>query len=78
MDAINKAREFIAREHTHPDAAIMATLLQALRDEASFDLGALYELAIDRFELALQVLEDWRLQRYYLGGASSAAAQVPH
>jgi hypothetical protein len=78
MDAIDKAREFIASERSHPDAAIMATLIQALQDEGPFDLGALYRLALDRFELALQILEDWRLQRYYLGGASPAAAQVPH
>lgn len=78
MDAINKAQEFIARERLHPDAAIMATLIQALQDESAFDLGALYRLALDRFELALQILDDWRLQRYYLGAANPAATQLSH
>jgi hypothetical protein len=78
MDAYDKAQEFIAREQSHPDAAIMATLIHALRNEGPFDLGALYRLTLDQFELALQVLEDWRLQRYYRGTATAAAAQLPH
>jgi hypothetical protein len=56
----------------------MATLIHALRNEGPFDLGALYRLTLDEFELALQVLEDWRLQRYYRGTATAAAAQLPH
>jgi hypothetical protein len=78
MDALKKAQEFIAREHSHPDAVIMATLIQALQDEGSFDLGSLYRLAIDRFDLALQLLEDWRLQRYYLGSARPPAVLSAH
>ena len=58
MDAYDKAQEFIAREQSHPDAAIMATLIHALRNEGPFDLGALYRLTLDQFELALQVLEE--------------------
>jgi hypothetical protein len=78
MDAIKKAQDFVARERSHPDAAIMATLIEALQDEGTFELGALYRLELDRFELALQILDDWRLQRYYLRGASAAASTRPH
>lgn len=74
MNAIHKAQEFIARQPRHPDAIAMATLIQALQDEGSFDLGTLYELDLERFELALQILNDWRLQRYYLGHASAVGA----
>ena len=78
MDAIKRAQEFIARNRSHPDAIVIGTLLQALRDEGPFDLGMLYRLPMECFELALAMIEDWRLQRYYLGGASPAAAtQVP-
>jgi hypothetical protein len=78
MDAIKKAQEFIATERAHPDAAVLATLIQALQDEGSFNLGALYGLAIDQFELALQLLDDWRLQRYYMGGMPTEAGAPVH
>lgn len=74
MNAIEKAQEFIARDRSHPDAMVLAALIHALQDEGAFDIGGLYALAIDRFEVALQILQDWRLQRYYLGHASAPAA----
>jgi hypothetical protein len=74
MDALQLAQEFIARDRSHPDAAVMATLIQTLQDEGSFELGRLYDLDLERFELALRILDDWRLQRYYLGHASAVGA----
>ncbi len=74
MNALEQAREFIARDAAHPHALAMTTLIEALQAEGPFDLGALYQLDIECFELALRMLRDWRLQRYYLG----PAATEPH
>jgi hypothetical protein len=65
MNAIKKVRKYLV---THPDtdsARILGTLVEALGDERPFPLGDLYRLDFDTFELALALLEDWRLDRYY-------------
>lgn len=69
MDALACARALILREPAHPDAVVLARLIQALHDEQAFEVASLYDLGIDAFDLALRVLRDWRLQRYYLGTA---------
>ena len=37
----------------------------ALQDEGSFELSALYQLDYDTFNLALRILDEWRVDRYY-------------
>lgn len=67
MHSIKKARKFIAKEPSNPNAQILARLVLSLESDTPFALKDLYETDFDTFQLALAVLEDWRLDRYYAG-----------
>jgi hypothetical protein len=56
----------------------MAALVRSLESSEYFDVKNIYDLKSDDFELAIQVLRDWRLGRYYLGKAKifDTAVQV--
>lgn len=77
MDAITTVRDFIARNPAAADTEVLDRLLQALQQGQEFDLQRLYELDLNSFDLAIDVLNAWRLQRYYRGGAVVAGA-APH
>jgi hypothetical protein len=65
MNAIKAARRFI---ETHPEdesAQILARLVLALESESSFELVNLYRLNYKSFQLAMDILKEWRLDRYY-------------
>ena len=83
MKAIKKIRRHIVE---HPDAResrIFVGLVLALESEQDFRLQELYELDHNLFRVALDLLEEWRLDRYYtskgqlLDIAISAAASSP-
>lgn len=69
MNAIKKARKFIADEPANPNAKVLSRLVLSLESEQPFAVNELYGLDFDTFELALEVLKDWRLDRYYVGKA---------
>ncbi|MRD49018.1 hypothetical protein [Caenimonas koreensis] len=69
MSTIKSARRLIETSPDLPDARILAQLVLSLESEGTFNLGLLYTLSPDNFELALDVLRDWRLDRYYMGKA---------
>jgi len=69
MNAIKKARKFIADEPANPNAKVLARLVLSLESDQPFAVSDLYGLNFDTFELALEVLKDWRLDRYYVGKA---------
>lgn len=69
MIAIKLARKFIESDPVAPDAAILADLVLSLENESAFSLGDLYRLERDNFELALDILSEWRIDRYYAGKA---------
>lgn len=76
MRAIKKARRLI---ETQPEAAasiVLSRLVVALESETSFDLASLYQLDYKSFELALEVLAEWRLDRYYSGKARLLGVSV--
>lgn len=74
MDAIKTAEDFIARNPTATDAEVLGRLLRSLQQGQEFDVHRLYELNLTSFDLAVDVLNAWRLQRYYRGGAVAAGA----
>ena len=43
----------------------LSRLLEALKEEREFPLSSLYEIDYEAFELAVEVLRDWRIDRYY-------------
>lgn len=69
MSTIKSARNFIESDPDQPDAIILANLVLALESETTFSLGDLYRLEPGNFELALELLAEWRIDRHYAGKA---------
>lgn len=69
MNAIKDARKFIEKNPSHPSARTLSRLVLALESEVDFPITDLYALDMDRFNLALEILREWRLDRYYAGKA---------
>lgn len=69
MRAIKAARKFIEDHPGDPGAGVLADLVLALERESGFELAALYTLDLERFGLAIRLLDEWRLDRFYLGKA---------
>lgn len=65
MLAIKKARKLIETDPTDPSAQIIAELILALQCETTISVAQFYKLANKRFELALKILDEWRLDRHY-------------
>lgn len=65
MLAIKKARKFIETNPTDPAAQTIAALVLALECETSIPVAQLYALDNKRFELMLEILDEWRLDRHY-------------
>jgi hypothetical protein len=69
MNAIKKTRKLIEADPATDTAKTLARLVRALESEEKFALGDLYKLDYESFVLALDVLKEWRLDRYYMGKA---------
>ncbi len=65
MRAIKEARKFIERSPKHPQAMTLSRLVLALESEGDFAIADLYQLDGERFKLALEILDEWRLDRHY-------------
>ncbi len=66
MLAIKKARKLIEKSPESPTARTLSNLIIALETEQDFSLKTLYQLKLDDFDLAMDVLKEWRLDRYYM------------
>jgi hypothetical protein len=69
MHAIKSARHLITQDPSTATAKTLAQLVLALESESPFDISSLYALDIDSFQMAISILEEWRLDRYYAGKA---------
>jgi hypothetical protein len=67
MRAIKDARKFIKEHPSHASALLLSRLVLALESDTEFPIGELYHLSYDHFNLALEILREWRLDRYYAG-----------
>ena len=67
MRAVKKARKFIMSHPQHDTSNVLSQLIVSLETETEFSLHKLYQLPLDDFELAIEVLQEWRLDRYYEG-----------
>ena len=65
MLAIKKARKLIEANPTDGASKTLAELVLALETETPFNLAEIYKLDYKRFEIALEILAEWRLDRYY-------------
>lgn len=69
MRAIKEARKYIERKPEDSNAKTLSRLVLALESEAQFPITDLYLLDIDKFKLALEILDEWRLDRHYASKA---------
>jgi len=65
MFAIQRLEEYLHSSATPAASRELTRLLEALKDEKEFPLSSLYEIDYEAFELAVEVLRDWRIDRYY-------------
>ncbi len=65
MNAIKQIRKFIEKDPHSEAAKSLGRLAAALAEEAEFSLAELYKLDYEAFNLAIELLKDWRLDRYY-------------
>jgi hypothetical protein len=65
MRALKQARKLIEKQPESAAAQTLSTLVVALESETPFALQTLYQLDYDDFELAMTLLKQWRLDRYY-------------
>ncbi len=69
MNAIKLARQAIIANPASEASKTLAALVLALESAGSFELSSLYKLDYKSFRLALDILEEWRIDRYYAGKA---------
>ncbi|SEQ78045.1 hypothetical protein [Giesbergeria anulus] len=65
MIAIKKAQKIIQREIDSVAASIFSELVLSLEKDTNFNLHRLYELDYKNFEVAVEIIKEWRLDRYY-------------
>jgi len=76
MRAIKKARKLIELDPSTAAAKAMTALILALETDADFKLKQLYDLQMKDFELMIEVMKDWRLDRYYEGKAKAISTAM--
>jgi len=65
MIAIKKVRKFIQDNPTHPAGLTLSALVRELETEGNIPVAQLYKLEHSYFLLALEILAEWRIDRYY-------------
>ena len=65
MNAIKEARRIITADPNTEESRTLARLVLALESEVDFPLASLYALNLKTFSLAMEILKEWRLDRYY-------------
>ena len=80
MRTIERARWLLSRDPHGPSVRVLQKLLHALETGGDFNVAELSILPHDRYQLAVDVLRDWRKDCYHLPGGSgrsqSAALQA--
>lgn len=69
MNAYDVAKRLLQQRPQDADTSRLARFLLALESEQACALNELYEMRLKNFELALEILREWRLARYYSGKA---------
>ncbi|MDD5296329.1 MAG: hypothetical protein PHU46_05390 [Rhodocyclaceae bacterium] len=65
MYTFEKIRQQLTNDHEHPGSEVLSRLMDALEQEEDFPIHELYDLSYSRFQVALDLLREWRLVRYY-------------
>lgn len=64
MNTLKKIEKRLLKNPDDTASQVFKELIKALYNKENFDLAALYELDYEDFELSLEVLKDWRLDRF--------------
>ncbi|MFA7242488.1 MAG: hypothetical protein WC091_20455 [Sulfuricellaceae bacterium] len=64
MNKLRKLEDHLLNIASGPEKETFRKLVRALCFKESFDLAALYDLNYVNFELAIDVMKSWRLDRY--------------
>ena len=65
VKAIQNIRRYLSEHADSPSAKVLSRLPATLSKEESLVLSELYALDWESFELAIDLLRDWRIDRYY-------------
>ena len=71
MRAIKKAKRIIEKDPALPLAKFLTSLILSLETNNEFPMRQLYELPLDDFDFALEILKEWRIDRHYMGKAKT-------
>ena len=69
MRAIKQVKKLIENNPTSRSGQTFSKLILSLESEIEFLVKDLYQLDAQEFDLAMEVLKDWRIDRFYLGKA---------
>ena len=66
MNNIKKVAKYVAANPDSEDTPTLLELAIALETGAAYSFTNLYELSHEGFQLAMGMIDDWRLDRHYL------------
>lgn len=65
MYSIQRLENYLNNGASPATSRELSRLVRALREEREYPLSSLYQIDYQAFELAIDVLRDWRVDRYY-------------
>jgi hypothetical protein len=71
MRAIKKVKKLIESSPSSLQGLIFARLILALESGHEFPVKDLYKLNLNDFDLAIELMRDWRIDRFYIGKAKA-------
>ena len=71
MRAIKKVKKFIEKSPNSIEGLTFAKVILALESGEEFPVTELYKLNSHDFDLAIELLQDWRIDRFYIGKAKA-------
>jgi len=71
MRAIKQAKKLIEQNANSAVGLTFSKLILSLEYDIEFSVKDLYSLDTAEFDLAIEVLRDWRIDRFYIGKAKA-------
>ena len=71
MRAIKQVKKLIENNPSSKTGQTFSKLVLSLESDVEFLVKDLYQLDTQEFDLAMEVLKDWRIDRFYLGKAKA-------
>lgn len=71
MRAIKKVKKIIEKSPNSFEGLTFAKLILALESDELFAVSDLYKLNSNDFDLAVELMKDWRIDGFYVGKAKA-------